>query len=194
MPRREETRPVRLELAAPEDAGPLTVIAAVAFFDDRKWMPAEIREERLSPEDPSKGPPLTSFDWNLEAIRNVNGESSKTQSAYYKVLLGESKVVGGFVAVERRDFGEGEWWCGGIYVDPDYQGRGIGKEIFRQVFRRHPNAKRWTLETPVWATRNHHFYEKMGFSHFGTCDIEPPEEFQFRQYENTLSQEERLKL
>jgi len=192
MPRRIEPRPVRLKVATPEDAGPLTVTAALAFFDDRRWMPSETLDSILAADDPSKGPPHTSYRWQKNIIEQVNGGTSPT--TYYKVLLGGSLIVGGLFVVARPDLGDGQWRCEGIYVDPDYQNRGIGQEVFRQIYRLHPDVVCWSLDTPEYAVGNHHFYERMGFTHIGTSEADPAVPFRFYDYENTLSQEERLKL
>jgi len=195
MPRREETRPVRLEPATPDDAGPLAVVAALAFYDDRKWMPDGLRAEILAADDPPKGPPHVSYEWTRRVIENLsNGARKASDTTYYKVVLGEERIVGGLFVVARPDLGEGEWRCEGIYVDPDYQDRGIGQEILRAMYRHHSDAARWSLGTPEWAVRNRHFYEKMGFSLVEITDVEPETGWRSYEYENVLSQEERLKL
>ena len=195
MSRRQETRTVTLEVATPEDAGPLTVIAALAFFDDRKWQPEELRNGNLAQVDPDKGPPQTSYAWTrdvLEAVRDgrIVGAPHTT---YYKVVLGEDRIVGGLLVVARPDLGEGQWRCEAIYIDPDYHNRGIGKEVLRQMYRNHPDALRWTLDTPEWAVRNHGFYERMGFTKFAVSNNYGAP-FDFFDFENVLSQEERLRL
>jgi RimJ/RimL family protein N-acetyltransferase len=192
MPQRTETRPVRLETATPEDAPRLTVVASLAFFDDRKRMPEDVRATIEGAEDPSKGPPHTSYAWQHRVIARIN--SDDTRSTYYKVILGDDRIVGGLLVIERTDLGEGEWRCEGIYVDPDYQNRGIGKAIIRQMFRLHPDAVRWSLDTPDYATSNHRFYERMGFTYFGTSNGDSSVPFAFYDFENCLPQEERLAL
>jgi hypothetical protein len=56
---RREARPIRLEVAAPGDAGRLALVAALGSFDDRKWMREALPDEILAADDPSKGPPHT---------------------------------------------------------------------------------------------------------------------------------------
>lgn len=129
-----------------------------------------------------------------EETRPVRLEpATPVDTTYYKVVLGEERIVGGLFVVARPDLGEGEWRCEGIYVDPDYQDRGIGKEILRLMYRRHPSVIRWSLDTPEWADKNHGFYERMGFTKIGVSE-NPDVPFKFFDYENALSQEERLKL
>lgn len=191
---RTETRPVRLKLATLDDAAQLTITAAVAFYDDRKWQPDPVREANLAQADPDKGPPCVDYEWNRRAIKTLNIEKRSTsESSYYKAILGDDRLVGGLLVTSRPDLGTGEWRCEAIFVDPDYHGRGIGKEILRQMFRMHPQAKRWALDTPEWAVRNHGFYERMGFTKFDVTNNHDAA-FNFFDFENTLSQAERLAL
>ena len=53
-----------------------------------------------------------------------------------------------------------------IYVTPEQHGRGIGTRAMRFVEGAH-RATRWTLDTPSWAVRNQHFYEKLGYAKVG---------------------------
>lgn len=60
-----------------------------------------------------------------------------------------------------------------IFVDPAYQGTGIGHIAFLQLVERYPNAAIWELDTPSWSLRNHRFYESLGFKKIGeTNEVE----------------------
>lgn len=50
-----------------------------------------------------------------------------------------------------------------IFIAPDYHNRGIGTAALHFLESTYPNARRWTLDTPIWAVRNRHFYEKHGY-------------------------------
>jgi GNAT superfamily N-acetyltransferase len=65
---------------------------------------------------------------------------------------------------------------GTIFVDPDHQDLGIGKRMWQFVENSYPDAMSWRLATPTWATKNHHFYAKCGFSEVDSDPIIPPEE------------------
>lgn len=69
-----------------------------------------------------------------------------------------------------------------IYIDPAYHNRGIGTQTIEFVKRTYP-AKKWTLDTPDYATRNHHFYQKFGCVRVGS---EPVEDFMLLAYEKHL--------
>jgi GNAT superfamily N-acetyltransferase len=185
MPRYAETRPTRLELALPEDAGALTIIQARSFLDDFRWVSPEEAERQRNLEDPVLGPPgVTSIEWTREMIEDP-------ESVYYKILLGDRLVGGLILAADAAKYSDENFWR--IFVEPVYQGRGIGQEAFRQVYRRHPDVARWRLGTPDYATRNHHFYEQVGFTLLEIRDIEGLW-FRSYEYENALPQTERLRL
>ena len=58
-----------------------------------------------------------------------------------------------------------------IFIDPSYQGRGIGQKAVGLMFLRYPSEVVWELDTPSWSLRNHRFYEKMGFRKVGETDV-----------------------
>lgn len=49
---------------------------------------------------------------------------------------------------------------------PAVQGQGIGQRLWRHIEQTYP-AKSWVLDTPTWAVRCHHFYERCGFTRAG---------------------------
>lgn len=185
MPRIEETRPVRLELATVEDACYLTILQARAFLTEQEYIPPDKLEELRRLDDPLIGPPgMVDPEWTKIVIKSK-------ESVYYKILL-EDRIVGGLiVAADTEKYPEENFWR--IFVEPTYHNRGIGQEAMRQLYRLHPDVKRWRLGTPEFHTKNRHFYECMGFT---LIDIVKPEHVWFRsaEYENALSQEERLEL
>jgi len=77
------------------------------------------------------------------------------ESVGYKVLAGED-VAGAMIVwinPSRRYF------LGTIFVDPAWQNKGVGRRMWAFLRERYPEALSWQLETPAWATKNHHFYE-----------------------------------
>jgi len=85
---------------------------------------------------------------------------SFTESRGYKVLL-DDQIVGGFV-VWLYDHEPNV--LGTIFVDPDYQDRGIATRAWSFIEKTHPSPRGWRLGTPGYATKNRYFYEhKCGF-------------------------------
>ena len=83
------------------------------------------------------------------------------QSTGYKVMSGGA-IIGGLIVWDMED---GHNFLGTIFVDPAYQDRGVGTRAWRFVEETYGHAKSWSLGTPIWAVKNHYFYErKCGFS------------------------------
>ena len=82
------------------------------------------------------------------------------QTDGYKAVRA-GKIVGAIIVwilPERHNI------VGTIFVDPAAQDQGIGTAIWRFVEARYPETASWSLGTPTWATKNHHFYaDKCGF-------------------------------
>lgn len=76
------------------------------------------------------------------------------------------RIIGGMVVFDRGTGGTGDVHLDVLYVDPAYHNRGVGTLAMRFLERTHPAAA-WTLDTPGYAVRNHHFYEKLGYVRVG---------------------------
>ena len=147
---------IKIELAGPEDVEQLVETCIRAFHADVEFLP---------PGTQPGGPPgYDSEDWNLD-IMDVG--------IYYKICLDE-KIVGGLILFDMHNYGRpaGTWNLGRIWVDQRFQSQGIGEEAIRLMFEKHPEPTYWWLDTPDWATRNHHFYEKVGFTLREITEIE----------------------
>ena len=81
------------------------------------------------------------------------------------LAFADDRIVGGMILFDLQKYGQpsGHWNLGRMWVDSRFHNQGIGQEAIRQMFERYPEAVCWRLETPEWAIRNHHFYEKAGF-------------------------------
>jgi hypothetical protein len=105
MARRHETRPVRLEIARPENSGLMTAIEARAFLDELQYVPPEKLEELKSMEYPPLGPPgILDVTWTRKRIESP-------ECVYYVIWLGDGVVGGVFLphiprGTRRRTSGE----------------------------------------------------------------------------------------
>lgn len=135
---------VSIERAAADDAPALVQAQIAAFHYDAVLYPGvEIG-----------GPP--GYDSTAEMLRLMR------EGECYKILAG-GRCVGGMVIF---DMGNGHFHLGVIFLEPAYQNRGIGTQAMQFIEDTYP-ASRWTLDTPTWAVRNHHFYEKFGYLNVG---------------------------
>lgn len=119
---------------------------------------------------PKSGPP--GYD-NGEFYRKWLFEDSKSQGL---LAIYENKVIGASIYWVSTN---GESRLGNIFIDPEFQNRGIGKKFWREIENRNGNAKSWILDTPAYAIGNHHFYEKCGFVKTGECEDGCPGEVSF---------------
>lgn len=94
------------------------------------------------------------------------------ESMGYKIMV-EREVIGGIIVWILP---EGHNILGTIFVDPDYQDQGFGQAVWQYIESIYPDAKSWRLLTPVWATKNHFFYQKCGFEKVDEDPLIPPEE------------------
>jgi GNAT superfamily N-acetyltransferase len=101
------------------------------------------------------GPPgYKSAAWQTKAMRFGD---------YYTVLK-DDRIIGGIIVFRKAPR---EYELGRIFVDPDFQNRGIGAQAFEFLWETYPLAKLWTLGTPAWNRRTRHFYRKVGFREIG---------------------------
>jgi GNAT superfamily N-acetyltransferase len=138
---------VSFERATPADAESLVAVQVAAFHSDALAYPGvEVG-----------GPP--GYDSVDDALAKI------ARHPYYKILA-EGRVIGGIVVFDR---GNDTCHLDLIYLDPEHHDQGIGTQAIHFVERSHP-ATTWTLDTPSYALRNHHFYEKLGYVKVGQTE------------------------
>jgi GNAT superfamily N-acetyltransferase len=140
-------RPVELsfEEITKGDIPELTAVMTRAFDDDAQ---KHLGKERGGPEGYDNGDFFHKWLFPYQ------------ESVGYKVVS-EGKVIGALIVwILPGDHNI----LGTMFVDPDHQDRGVGTQMWQFVEQTYPETKSWRLATPVWATKNHHFYEvKCGF-------------------------------
>lgn len=47
-----------------------------------------------------------------------------------------------------------------LFIDPDCKGHHLGTLVWKDIEEKYLTAKRWTVETPDYSLKNHHFYTK----------------------------------
>ncbi|MFW9787595.1 MAG: GNAT family N-acetyltransferase [Candidatus Thorarchaeota archaeon] len=149
--------------ATPDDAEVLADISKRAFDSD------------IDVGAPSEGGPPGYDDVEVHRRDTLRG-----QVDYVKVLY-NGKIVGGMRVIKM---GPTHYEIFGVFIDPDYHRRRIGRKSFETVQSMYPDAKRWTLDTPDWNIRTKNFYEKIGFVQYGVMRWVPT--FELRAYELLL--------
>jgi GNAT superfamily N-acetyltransferase len=136
---------VRLRRAVPAD-GPTLLACQIAAFQ---------HDSVLYPEIPVGGPP----DYTSLAVL-----LQRMNDGICYVIEADEQSVGGILIYDE---GAGHAHLELIYLDPAQHSRGIGSQALKQLEALHPTMTLWTLHTPAWALRNHHFYEKLGYNKVG---------------------------
>ncbi|HGH7176321.1 TPA: GNAT family N-acetyltransferase [Bacillus wiedmannii] len=77
----------------------------------------------------------------------------------FKVIMDE-KIIGGIiVTISGKSYGR----IDRIFIDPFYQGKGIGSHVIKLIEEEYASIRIWDLETSSRQLNNHHFYKKMGY-------------------------------
>ncbi len=131
---------VALRSARADEAPALADISRRAFDGDQD----------LGAPGPGGPPGYASAEWQTEMM---------TAGRYHAVIV-DGAVAGGAIVFRM---GPGHYELGRLFLDPEWQGQGIGKQVMGLLFAAYPGAERWTLDTPTWNPRTRHFYESLGF-------------------------------
>lgn len=131
---------IALKKAVARDATTLAEISKRAFDSD-------VACGAVSPGGP---PGYDSAGWQREMMQHGD---------YHKILLG-AQIVGGLIVFRKAPR---EYELGRIFIDPEVQRQGIGRQAMALMEVAYPLAKTWTLDTPAWNTRTNRFYPMVGY-------------------------------
>lgn len=99
---------------------------------------------------PSGGPPgYMSVPFHTKMAR---------QGHLYK-LTEEGLIIGGAILFLKNDILN----VGRIFVAPEHFRKGYGIFMMQEIEKMFPEAKEFTLDTPVWNARTNTFYAKLGY-------------------------------
>ena len=131
---------ITFERATRADAAGLITAQIAAFHHDAVLYPGVV----------IGGPP------GYDSVENMR---ARIQEAECYTMLDVGQIIGGIVVFDR---GHGHVHIDRIFIDPAYHNRGIGTRAMQFLEQTYP-ATVWSLNTPIWAVRNRHFYEKLGY-------------------------------
>ncbi len=132
---------MRIERADERDAPELVSVQIAAFHHDAV----------LYPGVPAEGPP--GYDSAAAMLEKIQGDDC------YRIVDDDGKIIGGIVIFAMA---AGHFHLDLIFIDPAHHNRGIGTQALKQIEQAY-GAELWTLDTPAYALRNQHFYEKLGY-------------------------------
>ena len=136
---------ITFERATAVDAKAMTQIQITSFND----------ESRIYAGIDVGGPP--GYDKVDTLLRKIAEDET------YKIV-DDGKIIGGLVVY---DYGDGHYHLDLLFIETSYHNRGIGTQAMHFIEQAFPDAKKWTLNTPAYAVRNQHFYEKLGYVKVG---------------------------
>jgi hypothetical protein len=139
-------------------------LAVNAYAEDKKYRPSGIDDGE---------PP---------GIKTTQKHKEWLNSKIYLKCTKDDILVGSCILDIREDKGVVD----GLHVEPLYMNTGIGSWILNEIQRMFPKAHIWTLQTPDYSTRNHHFYKKNQFILKNKTSPEPALGFGFFKYEKKI--------
>lgn len=154
------------------DVEKLTEINKRTFDEElKKWLPNQenVIDYNIQP------PGYSSIEMTKYMIRELE---------YFKILQDKEIVGGIIITISGMSYGR----IDRIFIDPNYQGKGIGSRVINLIEDEFPNVRTWDLETSGRQINNHYFYEKMGY----TTTFETEEEYGYLKKIETLSEIESL--
>lgn len=147
---------VKLDKAKVEDAEVLKAMSVLAFKSDYEQYG-------------SYPPGIESLRWHKSAIEKGH---------YYKIIY-DGEIAGGICVIPSvNDVMKIKYF----FIPDIYQNKGIGSTTMELIEKKYSNARIWVLVTPYKAYRNHHFYEKIGYSKVGEVQPDPNNEFKIFKY------------
>ncbi|MGE7881449.1 GNAT family N-acetyltransferase [Bacillus sp. NPDC094077] len=138
---------ISIEKATILDAEKLTEIMARTFdAEAKRWLcsQADVIDYNIQP------PGYSSIEMMKYSIEELDS---------FKVIMDEEIIGGIIVTISGKSYGR----IDRIFVDPVYQGKGIGSQVIKLIEEKFPNISIWDLETSSRQVNNHHFYKKMGY-------------------------------
>lgn len=92
----------------------------------------------------------------------------KIQHYEHFTIWHNTEIIGG---IDIRKLPNNHYRLNRIFIADAYQNNGLGTQIMQLIENAFPDARSWTLDTPHLNTRNHHFYEKLGYAKIGEHKI-----------------------
>ncbi|WP_391122655.1 GNAT family N-acetyltransferase [Psychrobacillus sp. L3] len=163
---------ITIEKATITDAEKLTEIKKRTFDEEvKKWLPNQddVIDYNIQP------PGYSSVEMTKYMIRELE---------YFKVLQDKEIIGGIIITISGKSFGR----IDRIFVDPNYQGKGIGSRVINLVEEEFWNVRTWDLETSSRQINNHYFYEKMGYR----TTFESEDEYGYLKKIETSSEKENI--
>jgi ribosomal protein S18 acetylase RimI-like enzyme len=109
-------------------------------------------------------------DWSIPPLTQTLEE---LREEFATTLVLKASVGGRLVGSVRAKVTEGACYVGRLIVHPDFQGRGIGSRLLREVEARFPEVDKYELFTGSRSEANLRLYRRHGYKATGTETFSP---------------------
>ena len=147
---------ITIELAKIEDAEVLKAISVEAFKSDFEL--------------------YSSYPQGIESLAWHRSEIEKRH--YYKIQYNGELAGGICVIPSDNEQIEIKYF----FISRNFQNKRIGSKTMELIEKQYDWAKMWRLVTPYKSYRNHHFYEKFGYTKVSEIQPDPDEAFKVFEY------------
>lgn len=109
-------------------------------------------------------------DWTIPPLVQTLSEIQKEfEHSIFLKASWETRIVGSV----RAAFESGTCRIGRLIVHPDYQRRGIGTLLLKNIEVFHPEARRFELFTGIKSVNNIRLYQNLGYKQYRRQDLSP---------------------
>lgn len=103
-------------------------------------------------------------DYNIEPLKQTIASVREDFKIHiFLKAVCNNKIVG---SVKGRET-DGYCWIGKLIVHPEFQNKGIGRRLMREIEGLFPNIKQFQLYTGNRSQKNIHLYESLGYKKQG---------------------------
>lgn len=107
-------------------------------------------------------------DWTIPPLTQTLPEiQAEFENSVFLKALWSARIIGSVRAL----FDSGTCKIGRLIVHPDYQGKGFGSLLMKNIETSFPNAKRFELFTGTKSVDNIRLYQKLGYRVYNQQDL-----------------------
>ena len=147
---------ITLELAKIEDSEVLKVLSVEAFKNDFEL-----------------------YGHYPQGIESLDWHQSEIEKGHHFRIQYDGELAGG-ICVIPSDSKQIEIKY--FFISKNFQNKRIGSKIMVLIEKQYDWAKVWRLVTPYKSYRNHHFYEKFGYTKIREIQPDPDKAFKVFEY------------
>ena len=99
-------------------------------------------------------------------LMRLNKKEFLPSQKFGKIILYDGEIIGGVFVMA---FGK-KGILGSIFLDPQQQGKGYGRQAMLMIEKMYPKVRRWKLDTPSESHGLHKFYKSLGYIKTGEME------------------------